>query len=374
MKRKKFLKTTAKIGLGLTALSSTLMSCKEEKKEVDLSSININFNKNFKWRMASFWPKNFPVFGEGDLYFIDWVKKMSGNRLDIKLYAKGELVPAMEVFDTVQDGTADIGSAASYYWLGKTPAAAFFATAPFGMNAQQHHSWMVAGGGYELWKEVYEPFGLIPFVSGNSGVQMGGWFNKEINTVDDLKGLKMRIPGIAGKALEKAGGAAMNVPGGEIYTNLERGVIDATEWVGPYHDYKMGFYKVAKYYYTPGWHEPGTQLEFFANKKAFEKLPSDLQEIVKAAAVRVQSWMLAEFDAQNGIYLQKILDEGTELKRFPDSVLKALKGYSDEAIQEMIGNDKVAKKVAESYYSFKEKVNPWTDITEKVYYNSIQEM
>ena len=373
MKRKSFLKTSAKLGLGMVAATTAMSSCNDDKNHQEVEAVNINFNKTFKWRMVSFWPKNFPVFGEGDNLFIEWIKKMSGNRLDIKLFAKGELVPSMEVFDTVQDGTADLGSAASYYWLGKCPAAAFFATAPFGMNAQQHHSWMVSGGGYELWKEVYAPFGLIPFISGNSGVQMGGWFNKEINSIDDLKGLKMRIPGIAGKALEKAGGAAMNVPGGEIYTNLERGVIDATEWVGPYHDFKMGFYKVAKYYYTPGWHEPGTQLEFFANKKAFEKLPGDLQEIIKAAAIRVQSWMLAEFDAQNGEYLKKILEHDVELKQFPKEVLDSLRKYSNEVIEEMIGDDPVAKKVAESYYAFKEKVNPWTDITEKVYYNTIQE-
>ncbi|NNE15733.1 MAG: TRAP transporter substrate-binding protein DctP, partial [Saprospiraceae bacterium] len=348
MKRKSFIKSSVKLGLGLVAATSVISSCKEQEPEKEIEAVNINFSKNYKWRMASCWPKNFPVFGEGDLLFIDYIKRMSGNRLDIKLFAKGELVPAMETFDTVQDGTADIGSAVSYYWLGKSPAAAFFSTAPFGMNAQQHQSWLIAGGGYELWKEVYEPFGLIPFISGSTGVQMGGWFNKEINSVDDLKGLKMRIPGIAGKALEKAGGAAMNVPGGEIYTNLERGVIDATEWVGPYHDYKMGFAKVAKYYYTPGWHEPGTQLEFFANKKAYNKLPSDLQEIIVAAATKVQSWMLAEFDAKNGVYLEKLIEEGTELKQFPDEVLKTLKRYTDESIQEMIGDDPIAKKVADS--------------------------
>lgn len=371
MKRKSFLKNGIKLGIGGALITASMSGCIEEKKDT-IQSVNFNFNKNYKWRMVSFWPKMFPVFGESDKYFTDWVRQMSGNRLDIKLFSKGELVPSMEVFDTVQDGTADFGSAASYYWLGKTPAAAFFATCPFGMNAQQHQSWLISGGGYQLWKEVYEPFNLIPFISGNSGVQMGGWFKNKINSAEDLKGLKMRIPGIAGKVLEKVGGAAMNVPGGEIYTNLERGVIDATEWVGPYHDYKMGFYKVAKNYYTPGWHEPGTQLEFFANKKAYEKLPLDLQQIIVAAAAKVQAWMLAEFDSKNGEYLQKILNEGVSLEQFPIDVLSELRKNTSLVIDELIEKDAVAKKVAKSYYDFKKQINQWTSITEKVYYNSIQ--
>jgi TRAP-type mannitol/chloroaromatic compound transport system substrate-binding protein len=203
---------------------------------------------------------------------------------------------------------------------------------------------------------------------------MGGWFNKTIDSVSDLRGLKMRIPGIGAKALEKAGGAAMNVPGGEIYTNLERGVIDATEWVGPFHDYKMGFPKVAKYYYTPGWHEPGTQLEYFVNIKAFGKLPSDLQAIIEAGAARVQAWMLSELDVKNAEYLQKIAEGTTEIRTFPMEVLRELKSYTIEAIDELIEKDELARKVADSYYSFKDQLKSWTDITEKVYYNTIQEI
>ena len=374
MKRKEFIKKSSQLGIAAVAIGSGISSCQPESSADDLSTVNVNFNKQVNWRLVSVWPKNFPVFGEADIKLIDSVDKMSGGRFKMKLFAKGELVPAMEIFDTVQDGTADIGSGCAYYWLGKSKAAAFFASAPFGMNAQQHQSWLTSGGGYELWKEVYEPFNLIPFLSGNTGVQMGGWFNKEINTVSDLKGLKMRIPGLAGKALEKAGGAAMNVPGGEIYTNLERGVLDATEWVGPYHDYKMGFYKVAKYYYTPGWHEAGTQLEFFANNKAYNKLPSDLKEILKCACAKIQAEMLAEFDAKNGLYLQKIIDEGIEIKTFPKEVLLTLKQYTDETIGELVAMDPMAKKVADHYYEFKNRLKKWTDFTEKVYYNSIQEI
>jgi len=200
---------------------------------------------------------------------------------------------------------------------------------------------------------------------------MGGWFNKEINSVSDLKGLKMRIPGLAGKALEKAGGAAINVAPGELYTNLERGVIDATEWVGPYHDHKLGLNKVAKYYYTPGWHEPGTQLEFFANAEAHAKLPKDLQEILWTATLRVQAWVLAEFDAQNGDYLDKLKSEGTQVKEFPLPVLKALKGYTEESINELVGSDALANKVYKSYNAFRNKANEWSKVTEQAYYNKI---
>lgn len=373
MKRKDFLKKSLMAGSALAAGMTTMSSC-VAKEETDLSTVNVNFNQNFNWRMTSVWPKNFPIFGEADLLLIDFVEKMSGGRMKIKLYSKGELVPALEVFDTVQDGTADIGTGVSYYWIGKTPGAAFFSTVPFGMNAQQHSAWLIAGGGLDLWKEVYKPFGLMPMMGGTTGVQMGGWFNREINELKDLTGLKMRIPGIGGKALEKAGGAAMNVPGGEIYTNLERGVIDATEWVGPCHDFLMGFPKVAKYYYTPGWHEPGTHMEFFVNLKAYNKLPPDLREILVTAAYRVHAWMLAELDVQNSIYLQKILEAGTELRTFPREVLLELKKYTNESIQEMIEKDEIAKKVAKSYFEFRDKLKVWTDITEKVFYNTIQEI
>jgi len=255
--------------------------------------------------MVTTWPPKFPVLGEAGELYAKWMKEATGGRVDIKVYGAGELVPALEAFDAVSSGTADMGSGASYYWAGKSAAAQFFAAVPFGMNAQQVTSWMLCDEGYDLWREVYAKFNLVPLLGGNTGVQMGGWFNKEINSVDDLKGLKMRIPGLAGKVLERAGGAAVLVAGGEIYTSLERGVIDATEWIGPYHDQKMGFNKIAKYYYTPGWHEPGTQLEFFINKETYDGLPADIKAIMDAVSMRVHNWVLAEFDAQNGNLTRK---------------------------------------------------------------------
>jgi len=370
MKRKTFLKSTI---LGAIGAGTALTGCASNEESTSSASPAIQSGKKYNWRMVTTWPPKFPVLGECADMFADYVKKMSGGRLNIKVYGAGELVPALEAFGTVSDGIAEMGSGASYYWIGKSPAAQFFASIPFGMNAQQLTSWMVSGGGYELWKEVYAPFNLIPLLGGNTGVQMGGWFNKEINTVDDLKGLKMRIPGIAGKALEKAGGAPVLLPGGEVYTSLERGVIDACEWIGPYHDYKMGFHKIAKYYYTPGWHEPGTQLEFFMNKQAYEKLPEDLQEIVMAASYRIHTWVLAEFEAQNSVWLDKIITESNAVvKQFPKPVLDQLRIYSNEAIQELVGTTPLAEKVYKSFSNFKSKIAKWAKLTEQTYYNDLQ--
>lgn len=374
MKRNEFLKKGL-IGAAGMVGAAALTGCANDAEQVGADAgVKKAKTQTFNWRMTTVWGKNFPVFGEAANLLSEWVDTMSNGRLKIKVFGSGELVPGLESFDTTAAGTTEMGAGASYYWQGKTPAAAFFAAVPFGMNGQQLQSWLIGGKaeGYELWKEVYAPFNLVPFLAGNTGVQMGGWFNKEINTVADLQGLKMRIPGLAGKALEKAGGASINVAPGELYTNLERGVIDATEWVGPYHDYKLGLNKVAKYYYTPGWHEPGTQLEFFANKDAHDKLPADLQEILYTATLRVQAWVLAEFDAQNGEYLARMKEEGTVVKQFPDAVLDALRGYTEEAITELIGSDPVANKVYKSYNAFRNKAKAWSEITERAYYDKIE--
>ncbi len=367
MKRKEFLKKGS-----IAALSSAVLvnACQNNPSKAEAP--NIISNKKYKWKMVTTWPPNFPVVGEIANYLSQWVEEMSGGRMKIEVYGGGELVPALESFDAVSIGAAEMGCGASYYWVGKTPSAQFFTSIPFGMNAQQVAAWLISGGGMELWQEVYAPFDLIPFAGGNTGVQMGGWFNKRIDRVEDLQGLKMRIPGMGGKVLTKAGGAAVLVAGGEIYTSLERGVIDATEWIGPYHDYKMGFHKIAKYYYTPGWHETGSQLEFFANKTMFEKLPKDLQTIIETATMRAQAWVLAEFDAKNGVYLQKIKNEKeVEVLRFPKPVLDALRVYTKETIQEIVSQNKQSKKVYEHFMQFKKSIDPWSALTEKVFYNDL---
>ena len=374
MKRKEFIKKGILAGT-VAGLSGLVSSCNSESvSNEELSMPNVNFNKSFDWRMTTVWGKNFPVLGESANKLANLINKMSGGRMSVKIYGSGELVPGYETFDAVSVGVTEMGCGASYYWQGKSPAAAFFTAVPFGMNAQQLTTWMIGGvaEGYELWKETYRPFNLIPFPGGNTGVQMGGWFNKEINTIEDLKGLKMRIPGLAGKVLEKAGGAAINVPAGEIFTNLERGVIDATEWVGPYHDYKLGLHRAAKYYYSPGWHEAGSQMEFIANLDAWNKLPSDLQAIVHAAAINVHAWMLAEFDQKNGEYLEIIKNEtDVQIKEFPTQVLESLRTHSKEAIEELVGSNAQCKKVYESYQKCQSRLNSWSSLTEKAYYNKI---
>ncbi len=331
---------------------------------------SVHTRKNYEWRMVTTWPPHFPVMGEGADSLAQWIEKMSDGRLKIRVYGGGELVPPLQAFDAVTQGVAQMGHGASYYWAGKAPAAQFFAAVPFGMNAQQMNSWLYSAGGLELWEELYSAFDLIPFPVGNSGVQMGGWFNKEVNGISDIKGLKMRIPGLGGKVIAKAGGAAILSAGGEIFTNLERGVIDATEWVGPYHDYLMGFHKIAKYYYYPGWHEPGTVIEMFVNKTAYDALPADLQEIIRAAAYRSNLSMLSEFEAKNNVYLQKLItDHNVKLKRFPDDVLKSFKQYSDEVIQEVIATDPMSRRVYQSFKSFRKRLSDWSKISEEAYYN-----
>jgi len=369
--RKTFFKGLA---LGTLSLPFVLRTCGGQNLAQQRSSgPAVLSERRFRWKMVTTWPPNFPVLGEGCNLLAKWIGEMSGGRLEIKVFGGGELVPALEAFDAVRGEAAEMGSGASYYWAGKVPAAQFFASVPFGMNAQQLNAWILTGGGMELWEELYADFGLVPLLGGNTGVQMGGWFNREINTLSDLQGLKMRMPGLGGKVLEKAGGSPVLLAGGEIYTGLERGVIDATEWIGPYHDYLMGFHEIARYYYYPGWHELGTALEFFINKKAWEQLPADLQAIVRAAAARLNHWVLSEFEWKNSLYLEKILAEGeVELRRFPEEVLGQLKKFTAEIVQELADSDPFARRVYESYTDFRQKASRWADLTEKAFYETQQ--
>ncbi len=358
MKRREFLKNAA---LG-TAAAGTATAIKAP---------SVFAKRSYRWRMVTAWPPHFPVLGEGADLLAKWVDQMSGGRLKIHVYGGGELVPPLGIFDAVRHGSAEMGHGAAYYWAGKSPATQFFAAVPFGMNAQQMNAWIYYGNGQKLWDEVYAPFGLQSMPAGNTGVQMGGWFNKEINSAADYKGLKMRIPGLGGKVIAKAGATAILAPGGEIYTDLERGVIDATEWVGPYHDYLMGFYKVAKFYYYPGWHEPGTVLEMFVNKKKFAALPKDLQEIVKTAAARSNVWMLSKFEAVNNSYLKLLISKyHVKLRKFPDSLLKQLKIYSKEVLLDITSKDKMSKKVYDDYSKFQKNAMQWAKVSEIALYNA----
>ncbi|WP_111497016.1 MULTISPECIES: TRAP transporter substrate-binding protein [Marinobacter] len=324
--------------------------------------------QTYKWKMVTTWPKNFPGLGTGPEHFADRVRAMTDGQIDITVYGAGDLVPALEVFSAVSQGTAELGHGAGYYWKGKIPAGQFFATVPFGLTAQEYNGWMFHGGGLELYREAYEPFGVIPWPGGNTGVQMGGWFNKEINSVEDLNGLKMRIPGIGGDVLEKAGGTPVNLPGGEIFTALQTGTIDATEWVGPYNDLAFGLHQIAEYYYYPGWHEPGTALETIVNADAYNKLPEHLQAIIDVAAREMNADMLAEFTARNNEALRELVEEkDVKLRRFPDDVLNRLRSISDDVVRDLAERDEMAGKAYESYKAFRDKVVPYTEISEQTY-------
>ncbi|HKJ08668.1 MAG TPA: TRAP transporter substrate-binding protein [Gammaproteobacteria bacterium] len=324
--------------------------------------------QTYRWKMVTTWPKNFPGLGTGANFLARLIGEMSGGRIHVKVYGAKELVPAFEIFDAVSRGTAEMGHGASYYWKGKSEAAQFFAAVPFGLTADEMNAWLYHGGGMDLWRQVYEPFGLVPAAAGNTGVQMGGWFNKPINSVADLKGLKMRIPGLGGEVLRRAGGTPVSLPGGELFTSLDSGAIDATEWVGPYNDLAFGFYKAAKYYYYPGWHEPGTTLECFINKKALESLPEDLQSIVLNACRVANQDMLAEYNARNNEALQTLIeDHKVQVRRFPDDVLRKLHTISDQVVAEIADKDPMSRKVYESFRSFREQVVAWDRVSEKAY-------
>jgi TRAP-type mannitol/chloroaromatic compound transport system substrate-binding protein len=364
--RRKFLKS-ASIGVALGSLP--LYACEKPTPAKSLKDVNFNFNSSHVWKMVTTWPPNFPVVGEGCSMLAKWVEEMSGGRMKIQVFGGGELVPSFECFDAVQHGAVEMGHGASYYWAGKIPSGQYFSSVPFGLNTQQMYAWIISGGGLALWEELYAPYGLLPIPAGNTGLQMGGWFNKEINTAADLDGIKMRIPGLGGKLLNKVGGTSVSVAGGEIYTNLERGVIDATEWIGPYHDYLMGFYQVAKYYYYPGWHEPGTMLEMIINKEKFEALPTDLQEIIRVACYRLNHWMWTEFDAQNSKYLKKLVkEEGTIVKAFPTEMLQTLKSYMPSVLADLSAADPRAVKIGAAYQKFSDDIQAWSQISDKVVY------
>lgn len=350
-------------------IASALIACGPEKQATATSEVAQQ--QTFKWKMVTSWPKNFTGLGTSAEKFAATVNDMSAGRLNIKVYGAGELVPALQVFDAVSQGTAEMGHSSAYYWKGKTPAAQFFTTVPFGLTAQEMNGWIYHGGGLELWQELYAPFNLIPLAAGNTGVQMAGWFNKEINSVDDLQGLKMRIPGLGGEVLKRAGGTPVMLAGGDVFTSLQTGVIDATEWVGPYNDLAFGLHKAAKYYYYPGWHEPGSMMEITVNKQAFEALPKDLKMIVKVAAKASNIDMMAEFTAQNKSALNELVNtHGVELRALPDDVLTTLREVSKEVVAEIAAADPASQKVYDSYIKYRDSVVKYHAISEQSFINA----
>ena len=328
-------------------------------------------SERFEWSCVTSWPPKYPGMGMGVENLAERIEAASAGRLKIKVYGGGELVPAFEVFDAVSRGTVEMGHDASYYHKGKVEAAQYFTSIPFGLNYLELNGWLFYGGGLELWRELYDPFNLYPIPCGNTGVQMGGWFNKEINSVDDLKGLKMRIPGLGGEVLRRAGGTPVTMPGSEIFTSLQTGAIDATEWVGAYNDVAFGLHKGARYYYYPGWHEPGPGLETIINIEAWNSLPPDLQAIVETACQAITTDMVAEYTHGNALALKQLSqDPNVELRQFPKEVLDLLEGITREVVAEMSEGDELTKRIEDSYYAFLEVSREAQRVTEQAYLES----
>ena len=319
-------------------------------------------------KMVTTWPKNFPGLGTGAQRLADRITNGTDGRITVKLFAAGELVPPFESFDAVSQGTADMYHAAEYYWQGKSKAFNFFATVPFGLTATEVNAWIHHSGGQALWDELGADFNLKPLMAGNTGVQWGGWFNKEINSLEDFKGLKMRMPGLGGEVLRRLGAAAVALPGGEIFPALQAGTIDATEWVGPWNDLAFGFYKMTKYYYWPGFHEPGTILSCGINRGVWESLSAADQSLIESCCAADNATMLAEFNARNAGALDTLINEhGVQVRRVSDEMLKALGEQSNQVVAEVGAEGGITQRVYESFSAFRKTAIPYNERSELAY-------
>lgn len=375
MNRRDFLTTATTASVALT-----LGGCNDDNhqaidyskhphaKRDDNKRVNINKNKKTFIKLATSWPAHFPIMGTGVEKFAQRVKDISGGSLEIKLYPKNVLVPALAVFDACSSGQIDAFHSGPYYWKGKNSAFSLYSGLPFGFTAEEINSWMLFGGGLDLWREQYAKYNLYPFMGGNTNIQMGGWFRKPINSLEDMQGLKMRIPGLGGEVFSKMGVNPILLSAGEIYTSLERGVIDATEWVGPALDIKMGFYKVAPYYYS-GWHEPGSILELTFNKYSFSKLAFEHQSIIEVASSEMNANMAYEFHAENIKALQKLKELNINILQYPKDVTEAGKVALGEVIKELSDKNKDFKRVYSSINDYLKLSKEWSDASLKYFLN-----
>jgi TRAP-type mannitol/chloroaromatic compound transport system substrate-binding protein len=321
------------------------------------------------WRLASSFPKSLDtIFGAAET-ISKRVAAATGGKFQIKVFAGGEIVPPFSVVDAVQNATVECCHTAPYYFFGKDPTFAFACAIPFGMNARQQNAWMYHGGGMALMRDFFKDYNIINFPAGNTGCQMGGWFRKEIKTVADLKGLKMRIGGTGGLPLQKLGVIPQQIPGGDIYPSLEKGTIDAAEWVGPYDDEKLGFYKVAKHYYYPGWWEGGPELDLFVNNKAFEALPKEYQSILEGACYEANVDMLAKYDALNPAALKRLIANGVKLSPFSNDIMAACYKATTEVYEDIAGKNAKFKKVYEPWKAFRTEQLQWFQVAENRFDN-----
>jgi TRAP-type mannitol/chloroaromatic compound transport system substrate-binding protein len=360
------------IGLGAAGLAAgALAACGQDGSSegaIGPSAPAIS-KKRQKLTMVTTWPKDLPGLGTAATRVADKLKQLTDGRITVDVYAAGELVPALQAFDTVADGNADMYHGAEYYWQGKSKAFTFFTAVPFGMTAQEIMGWIDFGGGQALWEELSSQYGIISFQAANTGHQMGGWFKKEISSLDDFRGLKMRIPGLGGDLVNALGGASVTLAGGEIFQALQTGQIDATEWVGPWNDYYLGFFQEAPYYYGPGFHEPGASLAVGMNRKTWDGLSASDQALVRAVCSDVNNLSLGEFTHQNSLHLKKLVDEeGTQLRRFPADVeARAVEAAAD--IRASVGaQGGLEKRIYDSFEETLKTMRGWARVSEGAYY------
>ncbi|MCB0310101.1 MAG: TRAP transporter substrate-binding protein [Bdellovibrionales bacterium] len=324
--------------------------------------------KKIRWRLALAVPKTFPIWGEGVLRFAKNVEILTGGTLQIKVYGAGELVPALGTFDACKKGEIQMGHSAAYYHQGKEPAAPFFCSVPFGLNTQGMLAWLTEGGGQQLWDELMHPHGLQCFPMGGTGAQMTGWFNKEIAGVKDLTGLKIRIPGLAAQVYSRAGAKPVLLPGGEVFTGLATGVVDAVEWTDPYQDMILGLHKAAKYYYGACWHEPGPILELMLHKASWEALTEQHQLAIRMSAGEASQWMISTWSARQGQALDKLKKEDkVKIKEFPLEVLQELKKHSVAVKEEIASTSPLAEKIYQAYTKFQKSFEAYQTLVEKTY-------
>jgi TRAP-type mannitol/chloroaromatic compound transport system substrate-binding protein len=359
MKRRKFIAGAGAVAAGAAAIMHAPAVIAQQK---------------YRWRMPTTWPPALDVMQGSAQRLAKMVGEMSGGRLTIEVFPAGQIVPPLGVFDACSQGTVEAYMGASYYWARKEPAAQWFTSVPFGMNPGGMSSWYYYGGGLQLWEETYAAFNLVPRPGMATGPQMAGWFRKPINTLADFKGLKMRIPGLGGKVLAQAGGTVVLLPGGQIYGALERGVIDATEWVGPHDDMQLGLHRAAPYYYYPGWHEPATTLEFVFNKKVYDSLPTELKRMLDFAVMSISVLGLSEYEAKNVVALQKLKSEfkgKVQVVPLPVPVLKDLKKLATDVIRQEADKSPMAKKVYASFTKFQSDLSPWREVSEGAFHQYV---
>ncbi len=355
MKRRQFLKKAGAAGVAGTAVATGLAApAIAQKRNVMV--------------MVTTWPRDFPGLGTGAQRLAQRLIDMTDGRIQVEYFAAGERVGAFDAFDEVASGNAQAYHAADYYWKGKHLGWAFFTSVPFGLTYTEMNAWIRFGGGQELWDELGAEFGIKGLMAGNTGVQMGGWFNKEINSPDDLKGLKMRIPGLGGDVMAKLGASPVSLPGSQIYENLVSGAIDATEWVGPWNDSFMKFYEAAKYYYYPGFHEPGSMLAFGMNEKWWHDLSKTDQLIIEAATAAENDIMMAEYNAKSGAALVSLIkDQGVKLRKFNDETYDAFGTATEEVMEEVRAHSPLAAKIDASFRAARSDLGAWSKISDQAY-------